>query len=685
MPGSSKGKQPIRPPPEQPAQAGSKSKDAQQLPVDKSKQANPRVAQNRSEQQMQSDHEGKQRQEPLHKQPSQSSSKGKQPVWRSSEEPVEAGSRSQDPQQLPLDKSKQASPKVAQNHPKQQVQSSAEGEQRQDPSPKQPAGSKSKGKQPVRPAPEQPLQSSPRSENHQQLPLDKPTRANPKATQPHPKPQVQSDSESDSEDQQGQDPQPKTAASSKSKGKQPIPTRSFTFPKCFIARIPVKRGTAIKRVKISICPDTAFRHPQTFFFKNIPQLEPYWGWMNDKASTATRILRLDDEGRPTPYFLMVCRGEYPKVISPRNKNGVFLGMDEPIFGDAFVFKLSYPELNADGYTRYANIEKDIGSIDWLPPAIRRAARLVEIAKPHNANPGFPDMANYADRKTMGEDTQRLMRWGTIIAKMEIKHATNFPIDEESGQPDLERIEDTVEKWAVRVRNLQEGGILPNDEGSGSGDYQSIHDFWCEVTGFRDAINDVTTDAEGDEYPSASTDITSRDPETFKFPQKVIDQFMAIKKRYPTMQSLAKRILDNRIMEGLSAKEPTGDFDDLASVYMIEAMDSVVAGWRNGGVILTDSSSKMMDELLVKARGVMQAMQRNESKKETHKKIIEMNKLYQVLLEEASAVEAMATEAAAALADPAPEANEDGISNARFELLHIPDESGSTHHFLKRLD
>lgn len=628
---------------------------------------------------MQAGAEGKQHQEPLYKQPAQSSTKRKRPGWHPSEEPVQSSSRSQDPQQLPLDKVKQADPKVVQNCPKQQVQSRAEDKQRQDPSSKQPVESKSKGKQPVRPAPGQALQSSSRSENPQQLPLDKPTRANPEAKQHRPKPQVQSESE----DQQHQDPQPETAAPSKSKGEQSIPLLGFEFPKCFIARIPVKRGTAITRVKVFIVPDTAVRHPQTFLFKNIPQLEPFWGWMNDQASTATRILRLTNQEKPTPYFLMVCRGEYPEVTSPRNKNGVFRGMDEPIFGDAFVFKLSKPEINANGYAMYANIEEDIGSIDWLPEAIRRAARLVDTAKPRNANPGFPDMANYADRKTMREDAEKLVLWSSIIAKMETKNATDFPIDEESGQPDLERMEDAVATWKRRVYQLQEDGVLPNNEGSELGNHQSVHDFEREVTGFENAIRDFATDAEGDASPFAFTGITSLDPETSKF--KVVDHFMAVKKRYPAMKDLAGKILDKRLLKSLSVKEPTGEFDELAALYMVGDMDRTVANWRNGGIRLTGSNVRMMDEILVKARAVRQAMERKKSNLEVHKAIIEMTKLYQSLREEEMAGAAMIAEWVAALGGPAPKADEDGVSDAKFKVLHVPDESGDTYHFLKKPD
>ena len=671
MPGPSKGKQPIRPPPEQPAQAGSRSNDPQQLPVDKSKQANPKVAQNLPKQQVQSGAEGKQHQEPLHKQPAQSSSKGKQPVWHSSEDPVQAGSRSQDPQQLPVDKSKQANPKVTQNLPKQ----------RQDPSSKQPAESKSKGKQPDRPPPEQPLQSSSRSENPQQLPLDKTTRANPEAAQPRPKPQVQSDNE----DQQCQDPQPETAAPSKSKGKQPMSLLGYTVPKCFIARIPVKRGTAIKRVKVSIGPDTVFRHPQTFFFKNIPRLEPYWGPKNDKAFTATRILRLKNEGKPTPYFLMVCRGEHPKVKSPRNKNGVFGAMDEPIFGDAFVFKLSNPELNADGYTRYTNIEEDIGSIDWLPEAIRKAARLVDDAKAYHANPGFPDMTNYADRETMRNDTERLARWSMRIAKMELKHASEIPIDEASRQPDLERMEDAIGKWTTRVDLWRKEGILPNEEGSELGNYQAVHDFLCEATGFQNAIKDNATDPEGNQNPSASTDVSSLDPETFNFPQKAIDHYRAVKKKVPAIQALADQNLRKRLVEILNVKEPTGEYDEIVSRLFLETMDTIVQGWKNGEVPLTDSNVKMMDDLLVKAHAVRQAMEREKSRVEIHKAIIEMNKLFIILLKEAKFASAMVAKVAAAISRPAPEADEHGISGAKFEVLHVPDKSGDTYHFLRRLD
>lgn len=640
----------------------------------------PAQSSSKGKQPVQSDTEGKQRQDPLSRQPAESKSKGKQPVLRSSEETVEAGSRSQGPQQLPLNKSKQAGTRVLQNRPKQQMHSIAEEEESQDPPPKQPAESKSKGKQPVRPAQEQPLQSSPRSENPRKIPLEKPTRAKPKATQPRPhKPQV----ESDSEDQQRQGPQAETAAPKKSKD-IPLAVLSRTFPKCFIVRIPVERGSAMERVKVRLCPDTTFRHPQTFFFKVIPQLEPYWGERNMKAFSATRIVRLEHEGKPTPYFLMVCRGELCKARSPRNKNSVFGAMDEPIFGDAFVFKLSDPEINENGYTIYENIEDDFGSSRYLPGAIRRAASRVHDATPRHANPGFPDMTNYADPEKMREDSERLAQWNRKVWRAERKYTSEIPLDEASGRPDLERIEAAVASWTNRLFDMQKGGLLPSNEGSKLGNYQPIYDLKREVTALQNAIRDIATDTPGAESPSASTDIPSLDPETSKFPQKLIDHFMAVRKSFLAMETFAQQIIETRIRELSSETEPTGEFDELASLYMVEAIDATVASWRNGEVPLTASNVKMMDELLAKGRTIKPMMEQRKSRIEIHKVIIEMNKLRRSLEEQAVNAQAILAEVEAglnALTGPAPEADGDEDSGPRSQVL----KSGSTYRVVTRLN
>ena len=552
-----------------------------------------------------------------------------------------------------------------------------------------PPQSKPKGKQPTRPPPEQPpLQSSSRSENPRHLPLDKSMQANPEVTRPRPKQQEQSGGEV----KQRQDPPAQAEAQSESKGKQPM-RKPVIRTMCFIARIPVVRGTPIERVKVAIGPDTAYRHPQTFFFKNIPRLEPYWGYTNDKAFTATRIVRLENEKKAMPYFLMVCRGECPKVKSPRNKNGVFMGMDEPIFGDAFVFKLGDPELYGEAYARYADIEEDIGSLDWLPKAIRDAARKVDDAKASDANPGFPDMSNYADEETMLKDAERMVDWVMEVRAAKRKHVEAFPVDKASGRPDLERMTDAATKLTARVVDWRSEGLLPLDENSESSEYQAADEFIESALDFQRAVKVKITDVNVNvaSSSSASTDITSLDGKTLKLLEMVRDCFVAVKRRFDAVEAIVKANLAKKTLEALSMKDPTEMVDQRALRYMVDSMVLSVGVWQQEAALIgaKDWNSTIIKEISAKGHAALRAMDRNESKADIVKTVIELNEAYQSIktrIDGVNVARAKAAKAEAAKADPAPATNEDENVGAKFKLLHIEgDESGTTFHFFRRLD
>lgn len=301
----------------------------------------------------------------------------------------------------------------------------------------------SKGKQTVRPPPEQPVQANPTSEKSRQLPLRLSTQTDSEATQSTPKQPAQPESKG----KQPLEPPVKEQAQDDHKGKQPMRKPLLPIPECIIARIPVDRDAPIKRVRLFIMCEVG-RHPQTFFFKNLPETGPYWGCENYKASTATRIVRLVVDGVPSHYFLLVCRGEHPKVTSPRNCNAVFGDIHVPVFNDAFVFKLGDPEINENGWARFVNIEANIGSVEWLPGAVREAASLVDNAEPKHANPGFPNLEDYADEETRKMDAESLDRWKRDIAKAERKAGSGYPVYRLPQLTDLERMH------AIMIKRLR---------------------------------------------------------------------------------------------------------------------------------------------------------------------------------------------------------------------------------------
>ena len=298
----------------------------------------------------------------------------------------------------------------------------------------------------------------------------------------------------------------------KPRGKQPMPVYLWWFPRCFILRIPAQNTVPIERVAVEIEPDTAVRHPQTFFFKNVPSRGPFWGYSNHKAVLATRIIRLENEENPTPYFLMVCRGEHPKAQSPFNNSAVF-EVDVPIFGDAFVFKLGDPELcGPDGYARYVDIEEGFRGIEWLGQAIRMASRKIESATAEYANPGFPDLKNYADQKTMSKDARTMHLWKKEIRKANIRLGTPISIEEASRMPVVESMSYAIEKMNVQINAWKEQEQCSRtEEGTKSWICKIIDAYYESVYVFDGAYKETRAAIPLDNTISDSSYLESSDP------------------------------------------------------------------------------------------------------------------------------------------------------------------------------
>ena len=184
------------------------------------------------------------------------------------------------------------------------------------------------------------------------------------------------------------------------KTSEPRPMRQEEY-EIQIARIPIGKDAPMETVKVYISLDNAYSNSQTLIFKHFPNVQFYWGEKKTRNAWATRIVRLEKERKPTPYFLLANKGGQLKYRPLRNQNANLTDGREPIFGDAFVFKLGDPELHEDpSHARYVDIEMDAGRMSWLPGSIREAATKVKTAGPANANPGFPDLKKHADLETM---------------------------------------------------------------------------------------------------------------------------------------------------------------------------------------------------------------------------------------------------------------------------------------------
>ena len=589
-------------------------------------------------------------QQHLVEEPVQGTSKGKQPIQPPKEQP-------------PRDTSKG----------KQPIQPPAE----------QPARDPFKGRQPIQPPKEQSAQASSKVKKPQQIPLVQSKQAKPEVTQPHPEQQA----EPDTKGKQRQESRTEQPVESKSKGKQPMSKPVYGNPWFYIARIPVKRDARMKRVLVSIGPDTAFRHPQTFFFKNIPSLEPYWGRTNYKAFTATRIVRLEREGKPMPYFLMVCRGEYPKIKSPQNENAIFTCMYEPIFGDAFVFKLGDPELYEDGYARYVHIEEDIRNIDWLPMAIRIAARKVENAVAANANPGFPDINNYADRKTMADDAERMFDWMAAIKKANRKYSKAFPIDLKSGLPDVQRMQGLVKRSMAQVAAWKRQGVLPRDEETDPSDWKKVERFVQRGLAAEKALLAMSTHDKAtknrDETLSTSTDMGRPGTIDIDAFQNAKTCFLAARAVVGEVEDIAHRNLTKQALNTVSIKVSTEEADLKKIRKMIDYTMINHASLKQENAKSPFLDPKILDEIEEKARAAYQAMEKDENELDTVIAFVEFDNACQRLEAEAGLAEREAQEKAEA--DATSGADTASTSGANPEMPDLSGQPGPSRRGGERLN
>ena len=426
--------------------------------------------------------------------------------------------------------------------------------------------------------------------------------------------------------------------SEKAKGKQPETTNTIVGYKRMlvsILRIPIAKDGPLTRVKVAVRGDTASRHWQTFFFKSIVCLEPRWGWTNDKAHVATRIVRLKMvDGTPTPYFLMVCIGEYPKITSPRNGNEVFKGLEaEPIYNDAFVFKLGDPELGESGYANYVDIDKDIDGFDWLREAIRGAARKVEWAMARHANPGFPDMSKYADEETMVKDVGDMLHVRAAIEKANKKYAAAIagPVEAEFGLPRLESMHDRANIMLGQIRKWISKGVL-FEEGAA----ESIIDQAANASGLKtievfSAIEEALTATKMDKDPSASTDVDSPSAKTKELCERAEECFMGAQSAYESLTALVRKKIEEKNQELSRIRDSNVKCDTVWLEYLLKAVllgiVEVKKDPKNIRALKSgDPNMKANDLLGVKAQAAYQAIEENKPYQEIIQLIIEMNEI-----------------------------------------------------------
>ena len=423
--------------------------------------------------------------------------------------------------------------------------------------------------------------------------------------------------------------------SEKAKGKQPEATNtivSYKKVRVSILRIPISRDGPLTRVKVSMRGDTVSRHWQTFFFKNVVCLEPFWGYENDKAHVATRIVRLKMVDRtPTPYFLMVCIGEYPKIKSPRNDNEIFKGLEnEPIYNDAFVFKLGDPELGERGYANYVDIDKDIDGIDWLREAIRVAARKVEWAMARHANPGFPDMRNYADEETMVKDVGGMLNVRAMIDNANKKYAAAVtkPIDAEFGRPRLESMYDRASTMLGQTRKWISDGVL--FEGAAESIVNQAADaFDQKMFEVFPVIEEALTATKMDKGPSASTDVDSPSAKTNELCERAEECFMGAQSAYESMTALVMKKIEEKNEEVSRIRNSNVKCDTIWLEYMVKSVllgiVKVKKDRRNIPAIKSGHPvMKRLDRLGVKVQAAYQAIEENKPYQEIIQLIIEMN-------------------------------------------------------------
>ncbi|KAF6224300.1 hypothetical protein HO133_010877 [Letharia lupina] len=687
--GTSASTRPIQLPPEPPVQTLPTRKRAREPSPKQLVQEQENAKGKQVEQPVQVNTKGKQPEQPRPQQPVQADPKGKQPEQPRPQQPVQADPKGKQVEQPVQVNTKGKQPE--QPRAQQPVQADPKGKQVE-----QPVQAKTKGKPTEQPRSQQPVQADPKGKQ-----VEQPVQASFKSKQPqqaspeqskHPSVKGKQPQKSSSEQQQqvtsAQQPRPRKAILANA---NPVYLGS---PKVYIARIPWNRNakrSTMHRVEVSLIPVSYFRHPQTLFFKNLPDVERYWGFLNDAATTAQRIVRLEKDGQPMPYFLLVCRGEYPKVTSPRNDNALFAAMHEPIFGDAFVFKLEDPEVDEDGYARYAHIEKDVGSIDWLPEAIKDAARKVEYAMSPTANPGFPDLANYADRETMMEDVQKMYRWIEAIRKANRKYESAMAVDAISGLPDLERMKDAIVKLTKKVDGWKRQSILPIDGVSEPSDFQTVEDFVHKKVpdafkAFEDNATVINAARNVDGALSAQKIPGSSGLETSNAVKRVTDSFHATKKAYGELKAIAsvnfaRTVVNN---EASRAHEIPAVIDLNVLGQMIDTFQMQVAIWEKDGAFSTDANSDLVDrkliaEFLKKIQVADQAMKKSSDKPKIARAVIEVNDVFQVIRAKVEKLEAFTNVEVADTVDAA------RTSDANPEMPDLPGHPGTSRYRVERLD
>lgn len=427
--------------------------------------------------------------------------------------------------------------------------------------------------------------------------------------------------------------------SEKANGKLPAPTETIVSYKrwrVYILRIPIARDGPLTRVKVSVRGDTASRHWQTFFFKNIVRLEPFWGYNNDKAHVATRIVRLMmADGKPTPYFLMACIGEFPRIKSPRNDNGIFERLHYgPIYNDAFVFKLGDPELGVAGYANYVDMDKDIDGIDWLREAIRLAAKKVEWAMARHANPGFPDMSNYADKETMVKDVGGMLYVKAMIMKANEKYgATNHPTDADFGLPRLERMRDIVDAMLEQTRIWKHEGLLSK------GVVESALDdaFGQKTIEFFSVSEEALTATKMDETPSASTEVDSTSAKTKELWKRAEKCFNGACSAYKSVSTPVFEKIEDKMQYIQRIRDPHAECDTIWLKYMLTMIiKGIVEKKTDRNNILAMKSGapymKVNDLLGVIAQAAYQAIEENKPSQEIIQLVIEINEISQIFNE-----------------------------------------------------
>lgn len=484
-----------------------------------------------------------------------------------------------------------------------------------------------KGKQPEQLRPQQPVQGEPKSKQ-----VEQPIQGSRKSKQPQQTPPEPSKPPTVVKGKQTQDLTSEQRLQVRPTLQSPLRKAILAnanpvyhgSQKVFIARIPAKmkaKRSMMHRVEVSIIADTLCRHPQTFFFKNLPDVENYWGALNDAATTARRIVRLEMGGQPIPYFLLVSKGELPKADSPRNDNIIFADMHVPIFGDAFIFKLAYVELDENGYARYVNVEDEVGSIDWLPEAIREAARKVDNATAAEANPGFPDVENDADPETMRKYVQSLLRHRDPMQKAARKYGSGLLVDPRSGLPGVMSMGRNLTGMAKKVGAWRDEGVLRMDIGPKSADFKTFKDFHEKALVAFYAILDCTNgmgDLRG--ASSASVDLGSSETKTTDSVERVKKSFRAASDAFDEVRAVRRVNAARKVIKALNVDEIPKRIHMEDIHHNIEAVLRTLADWERNRDLSAHAKNgpfdpKIVDEFVKRVRGADQAMEApgNESK------------------------------------------------------------------------